>query len=135
MWAYLSFRLQTQNSLAMRLFPLLTLVLLMATPELRAQNVQKPEVVVFTTDMNEVALDNLRKYLSQFDIALHFQELKFAPAGGLLSINFTVKDGGGHSYEAGTEDLANAGLFGFEFSIVDGKSTLLKVGSLKAKPE
>jgi hypothetical protein len=87
--------------------------------------------VIFQTTMNKASLDQLKKDLSNHAITLHYVDLTFSAGGGLQGITFTVKDSSGRKFEAGTNDLLNSGFFGFEFAFVDGKSTVLNVGTLE----
>ncbi len=116
-----------------RLF--LFLSLLFATLQVSAQQHQvrynqADQRVLFSPEMNKESLEKLRSSLTEHAITLHYQDLKFGPGGGLVAISFTVKDSSGRTFEAGTVDLATAGFFGFEFGFVDGKSTVLNVGTL-----
>ncbi len=88
--------------------------------------------VIFTSDMNKESMEVLRKDLKNHAIVLHYVHTTFSPSGGLLALTFTVKDSSGRTYEASVDELPKDGFFGFEFAFVDGKSSVLNVGTLAA---
>lgn len=90
--------------------------------------------VIFNSGMNQASLDQLRKDLKEHAIDLSYEELAFAPGGGLSRISFRVEDSSGRKYEASSDDVSGAGFFGFQFAWVDGKSTVTNVGTILTEP-
>ena len=120
-----------------RILPILILLFATLQASAQEQNIRYSEAnqkVVFTSGMNKASLDQLQKDLKEHAITLNYDELTFAPSGGLVGISFTVKDSSGRKFEAESDDVTTSGFFGFQFAWVDGKSTVLNVGTILTEP-
>ena len=120
-----------------RLLPFLFLLFVTLQGRAQEQKIRYSEAnqkVIFTSGMNQQSLDQIRKDLGEHAITLNYDKLAFAPSGGLVSISFTVKDSSGRKYEAASDDVTTGAFFGFEFAWVDGKSTVLNVGTIVTTP-
>ena len=120
-----------------RLIPFLFLLFTTLQGSAQEQKIRYSEAdqkVIFTSGMNQASLDQLEKDLKDHAITLNFGDLTFAPSGGLMSISFTVKDSSGRKFEAACDDVTTGDFFGFQFAYVDGKSTILNVGTMGVEP-